>query len=321
MAYHIIQFPDKDGVDHDAWIEQRRKGIGGSDAATVLGLNKYKSPLTLWLEKTGRKPEDDLSGNEKVYWGKTLEEPVAARFAKNHPEFSVQRRNGMYVDDERPVFADIDRMLIRDGKQVGVLEIKTADARRAEDWNDGVPDYYLPQPLHYLMVTGLQEAWVAVLIGGNDYREFKVTYDDEDIAALTEAEDTFWNYIETDTMPELVGNDDEGGSLAIGFADHDEGIGYLEEDDKTMKIVDEYDRLNAEVKSLEKAKKIRSNQIKELIGNNKGVANPYYKLTWVRSTKTNTDTKRLFDEHPELKDEYTTTSVKDGGIRLTVMKG
>ena len=38
----------------DDWLQERSKGIGGSDVATVLGLNPYKTPLSLWEEKTGK---------------------------------------------------------------------------------------------------------------------------------------------------------------------------------------------------------------------------------------------------------------------------
>ena len=68
--------------DHAKWLELRNSGIGGSDAATVLGLNKWKSPFQLWLEKTGQTEPDDLSQNEYVYWGTVLEQVVADRFCE-----------------------------------------------------------------------------------------------------------------------------------------------------------------------------------------------------------------------------------------------
>ena len=47
--------------NHDEWIEKRRFGIGGSDAGAVLGVNKYKSNLELWEEKTGLTEAVDIS--------------------------------------------------------------------------------------------------------------------------------------------------------------------------------------------------------------------------------------------------------------------
>ena len=63
--------------DQDKWLKLRNSGIGGSDAADVLGLNKWKSPFQLCLEKTGQTETDDLSSNEYVYWGNILELVVA----------------------------------------------------------------------------------------------------------------------------------------------------------------------------------------------------------------------------------------------------
>ena len=48
--------------------EARRKGIGGSDVATILGLNKWKSPYQLWLEKTGQ-IDLEHTESEPAYWG------------------------------------------------------------------------------------------------------------------------------------------------------------------------------------------------------------------------------------------------------------
>lgn len=64
------------------WLEVRRTGIGGSDAAAAVGLNPYKSQLELWLEKTGRDAElpkpDPNDTTEPIYWGTLLEPIVAA---------------------------------------------------------------------------------------------------------------------------------------------------------------------------------------------------------------------------------------------------
>ena len=70
----------KDSADHDKWLAVRDKGIGGSDAAVILGLNKYKSPYKLWLEKTGLAAPEDLSNNQYVYWGTKNEANIADWF-------------------------------------------------------------------------------------------------------------------------------------------------------------------------------------------------------------------------------------------------
>lgn len=68
--------------DHQAWLNLRNKGIGGSDAGVIAGVNPWKSPFKLWLEKTGQAEPDDLSDNEAVLWGIKLEPIVAERFTE-----------------------------------------------------------------------------------------------------------------------------------------------------------------------------------------------------------------------------------------------
>ena len=58
----------KEAKDHDKWLSVRNMGIGGSDAGVIMGLNPYKSPFQLWMEKTGQTHPEDLSDNEYVYW-------------------------------------------------------------------------------------------------------------------------------------------------------------------------------------------------------------------------------------------------------------
>lgn len=70
----------KDAEDHKKWLKVRNMGIGGSDAAVIMGLNPYKSPYQLWLEKTGQAEPPDLSGNQRVYWGSKNEPNIADWF-------------------------------------------------------------------------------------------------------------------------------------------------------------------------------------------------------------------------------------------------
>ena len=60
--------------------EERRKYIGGSDIASVMMMSRWKTPLTLWLEKTGEIEPDDLSDNEAVQLGVELEDFVACHY-------------------------------------------------------------------------------------------------------------------------------------------------------------------------------------------------------------------------------------------------
>ena len=197
--YTEIRFTGTPEEINKQWVEARKNGVGGSDVASIMGLNKYSSPLNVWLVKTGREESPDLSNNQAVEWGNRLEDVVADKFADEHPELQVRRRNATMVSIKRPwAFANIDRW-VTDGKgNVGILEVKTVGMRRAADWDSGVPLYYLTQVMHYMSVTGYKYAWVAVLIGGQEFREYYIERDEQDIQAINDAVDTFWrDFVET----------------------------------------------------------------------------------------------------------------------------
>lgn len=60
--YTLERFQQFRRVDREAaWLESRKKGVGGSDVSTIMGLNKYKTSYQLWMEKTGRMQPEDIS--------------------------------------------------------------------------------------------------------------------------------------------------------------------------------------------------------------------------------------------------------------------
>ena len=156
----------KAGAPREDWLRVRNLGIGGSDAGVILGLNPYKSPWQLWLEKTGQTEPDDLSTNEYVYWGTKQEPLVAERFFEETGK-RVQRRGTLRSRTHPWMLANVDRMIV--GEEAG-LEIKTANAFAGKDWaDDELPDSYYAQCLHYMAVTGYTKWYIAALIGGNHY--------------------------------------------------------------------------------------------------------------------------------------------------------
>ena len=77
MAKAVI---DTNNLSYEQWLEYRKTGIGGSDASVVCGVNKYRSPVELWLEKTGQLPYQEAG--EAAYWGTQLEPVVRSEFTK-----------------------------------------------------------------------------------------------------------------------------------------------------------------------------------------------------------------------------------------------
>ena len=155
---NAIRLVSTRNLSREDWLQIRNRGLGSSDAAAAIGLSPYKSPMELWLEKTGRKTPEDLSQSEPVFWGTTLE-PILAKVYSERTENKVRRVNAVLQHPEHAfMLANLDRAIGSDG----VLEIKTAGHHSAPFWEDGVPEAYQCQVLHQLAVTGKGWADVAV---------------------------------------------------------------------------------------------------------------------------------------------------------------
>lgn len=315
--YTEIHFEGTPEEVNAQWVENRKHGIGGSDVATIMGLNRFSSPYEVWLVKTGQTESPDLSGKEAVEWGNRLEDVVASKFAELHPELKVEAKEATLVSKERPwAFANLDRLLTDEHGSNGILEVKTAGAFRAHDWDDGVPTYYLTQVAHYMSVTGFDWAWFAVLIGGQEYREFRVERDEDDIKVVNEAVDGFWHgNVEKFLPPALVGSQSEAAAL---FEANREGVSQeiRYELDSELPDLDELDAIKEQIAQLNERKTQIENQVKLVIGADKGVETETKRITWVRSTRKTLDAKRLKEEHPDIAEEYTVPKVVNGGLRI-----
>lgn len=195
------------GMSREDWLIARKGGIGGSDAAAVMGLNPYKSPVELFYEKVSDEPPSDEQ-SEAAYWGTVLEEPIARRYAELHPEVRVRRNNHILVHPEHKfLFANLDREAHTDDGETYGLEIKTASLNNAKKWEDeDVPIWYALQCQHYMNVTGWKKFVIAALIGGQTYVEREIPRDDDIIANLTAAETDFWQNVLDGRLPQWDGS-------------------------------------------------------------------------------------------------------------------
>lgn len=185
-------------------IEARKKGLGGSDIAVILGLSPWKSPTELYYEKRGEIEPADLSDNELVHFGHVLEGVVADEYSRRN-NVKVERRNKMMASKEHPfMLANIDRKVV--GVKKG-LECKTADRFTINNWGepgtDEIPDYYRTQVEHYMIVTQYPEWDLAVLIGGNQYRDYHIEQDLELSEMIIEQCAKFWERVQKGLVPDL----------------------------------------------------------------------------------------------------------------------
>lgn len=195
-------------ADSDEWHAARRNGIGASEISAVVGLNPWTSAFQLWHVKKGNLPEPDGS-NPLFYWGHALEPLVAYKFAMDHilsGDILNVSSIGTHRHDEREwQLANLDRRVnLKDGTFVP-LEVKTT--KYPDNWgpsgSDQIPVHVRCQVMQQMDVFGAPYAWVAVLIGGSDYREYRIDFDESDAAALREAGAAFWASLQTDDEPPI----------------------------------------------------------------------------------------------------------------------
>jgi putative phage-type endonuclease len=191
------------GAPRDEWLAVRRAGIGGSDCSAVMGFRgDYDSPLTVWENKTGRVPDDDLSGREVVMWGNLLEPVIRAEAARRLGLDVYQL--GTLRSIERPWQQFNPDGVFSDG---GLLECKNTSQWMHRDWDGQVPDHAELQTQHGMAVTGATHAYVAGLVGGNRLVIERIERDDELIALINATESTLWNeHVLTDIEPPADGS-------------------------------------------------------------------------------------------------------------------
>lgn len=211
----------------DKWLAARRKGIGGSDAAAILGLNDWSSPYEVYADKLGLLPPKEET--EAMRQGRDFEEYVARRFTEKTGK-SVRRLNFMLQSVEYPfMLADIDREIV--GENAG-LECKTTSVMQLHKFKGGeYPASYYCQCVHYMAVKGYDKMHLAVLVLNQGFYVFEILRDEDEIAALVEQEAAFWRMVEAQTPPPVDGLPATGRAIAAAYPEReDEAVLYGTED-------------------------------------------------------------------------------------------
>ncbi|WP_410497714.1 YqaJ viral recombinase family protein [Chitinibacter sp. S2-10] len=295
-------------LSREDWLALRAQGIGSSDAAAAVGLSPYKSPLTLWLEKTHRKQPDDLSDKPAVIWGTVLE-PVLANVYAERCGCKVRRVNAVLRHPEhRFMLANLDREVVNHSDGYGVLEIKTASYHSAPQWEDGIPIAYQCQVLHQLAVTGHDWADVAVLIGGQDFRIYRIERDDAKIADLIYLEQRFWQHVMQDLQPDPDGSDDAGIALQWLYPRDNGQTVDLSESLEFNQLFHELLQLRNQKDEVEAQEALIRQRIQNALGSATAAVFQEGRISW-KTTKDRTapDLDRLAVEHPEWLQQYRKT--------------
>ena len=275
--------------NREEWLELRGKYIGGSDAASVVGLNEYQSPYALWCVKTGKTPE--FGGNLRTEVGTFLEPFIAKLFEKESGK-KVQNCNYSLINDKYPwAIADIDRMVIGED---AILEIKSTSSLSLKHYRNGdYPSRFYCQCQHYLAVTERKKAYLAVLIGNNDFRIFEIERDDSEIEALMGAEKQFYEWMKSGEEPTANPADVDSIELA-----HPSSNGESIDLFGTQNIMRQYLEIKSRIAELEKEADGISALLKQDLGDCEKGTDGEFICTWANRTKTTFDKKAFQKDNP-----------------------
>ncbi|MGW8374290.1 lambda-exonuclease family protein [Streptomyces sp. ODS28] len=303
----VIATPGLNREDREAWLAVRRGGIGGSEVAAVLGMDRYRSPLEVYLDKVGELPDlpRDPVLDEAAYWGRTLEPLVADAFAER-TGLPVTEGPGTLAHNQRPwMLANLDR-LVTDPEQPdepAVLEVKTRSAFQAEEWRESVPDGPALQSHWYLAVTGYRRAHVAALVGGQRMVVHTVERDESLVAHLVELVGEFWRHVQERTPPPADGSPATADLLAHLYEVRPDAV-TVADPDEVEPLLDELAALKTREQQLADERRLVENRLKTLAGEAEVVrCRDEVAFTWKQNGPLSA--KRFRAAHPVLAEQYT----------------
>lgn len=189
----------------------RRRFIGGSDVAAVLGISPWTTPMQLWERKT--RPAIEGGDRKAVFkrghrWEAVVAEMLVERLESQGHKVEIFGRNSRYEDPQRPYLAaEIDfEIRLDDEREITNVELKTVHPFKAHEWGtedtDESPVWYTAQAMHGLGVTGRTRCLVAPLFGADEIRTYPIVRDDETIEAMRARCAAFWNLVQTGVRPD-----------------------------------------------------------------------------------------------------------------------
>lgn len=203
--------------DQDAWHEFRMKGIGGSEASTILKVNPYTCAARYFHQKIGNAPREQFY-NEKMFFGNHVENLIAqtwryydgvtpTSYIENYEQGRVirelRRINGYAVNSKYPwLFGSIDRLINKKGSfnlitrepltENAILECKNISHQALAMWIDTIPQYFIIQIHVYMIIYGLSYCEVAMLVNGNELRVIPVEKDEQLAEQIIDITHDFW---------------------------------------------------------------------------------------------------------------------------------
>lgn len=286
-------------------ILKNRLCIGGTDAAAICGKSAWRSPMDVYLEKTGL-VADEFTGNEATAWGLRME-PVIALAYEDETGFKTIEHTPVLIDDNGEWWASgsPDRLVVPKGKSGWLgdvmhgLEIKNVSLTKKREWGepgtDQIPPAYLIQSQWYMIVVSIALGFpiiqwdVAALFGGNELRIYTVNHNTALANALWTRCRSFWfDNILAGVAPDNPSPGDRARFLSATYRTHGDVARIASQADEQW--ADNIFTIQDRIKRLEEHKTAAQNRIKESIGDAEAIAGDTFRASW----KANKNGTRVF---------------------------
>lgn len=291
---------DRKKLSETEWLEVRRKGIGGSDAGAIAGLNPFKSAYSVYCDKLNLSPEQE--DNEAMRQGRDFEEYVAMRFSEESGK-KVKKCNYILRHSVYPfMLADVDRLVV--GENAG-LECKTTNVFNKTNYEEGeIPLSHYVQCVHYMAVTGADRWYLETLPFGRKPFLTVIERDEKEIRHLIELERLFWEENvgkQIEPMPDGSKRAAELLKKLYPSGDEEKECDLFAYETELSKILE----LESKIKEMEKERETCRQRVQAYMGESAlGTTASGYKVTWKNQNRALIDAERLKSEQPEIYGKY-----------------
>lgn len=286
-------------------LKERVGYLGSSDAAAVLGLSRWSTPLRVWAEKTGNlqiEPKDSLA----IELGELLEDAVATLFMRRSGKKVKRCTQTIYHPTHKFLAANLDRVLIGED---AILECKTAASWKAPEWADKqIPQEYAVQVLHALAVTRKKKAYLCCLVGNQTVEIREIDRDENTINQIVAKEVDFWNtYVVPKVMPFNISRRDDETLLKL-FPMADEGT-LVALGDNANRIIESLQSMKQDAKNLDGLISQQENELKALLQDSETGLSALYRVVWKNQKRKRVDVEALKTQFPEVAAKVVTEAI------------
>ena len=265
-------------TDKQSWLENRLLDVTSTEVSALFDLNPYKSEFQLYHEKKD-KVVINIDDNERMMWGRHLEDSIALGFAEKY-KMKVEQFDVYMRDPETRMGSSFDYKIVSEEEPM-ILEIKNVDGLayrknwiEHDEYNIEPPEHIALQLQHQLEITGYNVGYIVALVGGNTMKVVRSERDPRIGKLLKGKVENFWERIKLGVPPDIDYTKDAQYIMKNLCNQADAGT-VLEADEEMDKLVDDYYAINKEHVSLGKTKDSIKAQILERSNNASKIVSKY----------------------------------------------